>query len=467
MPKYIHVDLGMYTTKRGHSWHLAERCVKTAEDLGFDSVVLCKSTVEKETMAENSSGSFGNQKFKFVDYIGNTHRFSLCDAGQVRWPIIPFRTLPGMPRAWREVPGLLKGRVAGVRLQQVQCALGKLTEQLAAYYSSLQLERGDVVLFATSNEFEMAAHTQAIARLGTGVDWRVVFYFHWGIFSTASSSRVCSPKSRIMMMRDSIQASWKYMKARQKNSHLFAVSSGLARQLTPIIEEEVIELPVPATDSGLAVLPTPLDPVKNGLVRVGIAAFRNEQGVESLPRILNNVISAESRSTTVFVIPCQKNTELQIRSLVEADKLQSCEFWRYPLGADYSTWMNSCEAILLPYCSERYNVSSGRASGVALEAAVSGKVLIVPKKTSLATELCNEDLLDEVVASGQLSLMPRGNWVGYSYQSMEELKSKILAVTQNVTKIQAIASHQTESIRHQTNPSHFIAKVTGCENPTN
>ena len=463
MPKYVHIDTGMSTSKSGHSWPLVERCVKAAEDIEFDSVIFAKLTMEKEIMAKNSSGSFGNPKCIFVDCIGKTHRFSLCDSGQVRWPIIPFRTLPGLPRAWREVPGLLKARVARVRLHQVECALGNLTEQLVAYYSSLQLERGDVVLFATSKNSRWQLTHTAIAKLGTQVDWRVVFYFHWGIFSNAHSSRFCSPKSRIMMWRDSIQASWKYIKARQKNSVVFTPSLAVARQLTPIIEEEVIELPCPVTDSGPAVLPAPLDPVKNGLVRVGIAAFREEQGVDSLPKILNNVISAELTSTTVFVIPCREQTEQKIRSLVEPGKLQSCEFWRYPLDEDYRTWMNSCAAILLPYCSDRYSSSSGRASGVALEAALSGKVLIVPKKTSLATKVCNEDLLDEVVASRQLSLMPRENWVGYSYQSMEELKSTILSVTQNVIEIQAIASHQTASIRHRSDSSYFIAKVTGCE----
>ncbi len=465
MPKYIHIDSGMITTKWGHSWTQAKLCVKAAEGLGFDSLVIAKSSMKQEILAENLSGSFCTQNFKFFDYVGNTHRFSLNDSGQVRWPIIPFQILPGMPRAWREVPGLLRGRVAGTRVHQVQHALGKLTEQLAAYYASLQLERGDVVLFATSNEFEMAAHAQAIAKLGNRVDWRVAFYFHWGIFANASSSRFCSPGSRITMMRDSIQASWKYIKARQKQSHVFAASQALARQFAPLIEEDVIELPFPATDSGLAVLPTPLSPMKHGLLRVGIAAFRDEQGEDALPRILNTVISAESSSTTVFVIPCQKATELQIRNLVEADKLQSCEFWRFPLGEDYDSWMNSCAAILLPYCSDRYDASSGRASGVAIEAALRGKVLIVPKKTSLATHLCKEDLLDDVVASGQLSLMPRGDWVGYSYQSIEKLKSTILAVNQNAPKIQAIAAHQTESIRDLRNPSHFIANVTGFENP--
>lgn len=322
-----------------------------------------------------------------------------------------------------------------------------------------------MVLFATSNEFEMAAHAQAIARLGTRVDWRVAFYFHWGIFPSASSSRLCSPKSRITMMHDSIQASWKYIKARQKDSHLFAASLAVARQLTPFIEEEVMDLPVPANHFGPVELRTPLDSVKNGLMRVGIAAFRDEQGIDSLPKILNNIISAESRSTTVFVIPCEKKVELRLRSLVEADKLQSCEFWRYPLGADYENWMNSCEAILLPYCSERYSPASGRNSGVALEAALSGKVLIVPKKTSLAANLCNEDLLNKVVASGQLTQMPSENWIGYSYQCVEGLKSTILAVTRNITNIQSIAAHQAESFRHRTNPSYFIANVTGCENP--
>lgn len=432
-----------------------EVCIKAAEDLGYQAIVVGNSNLNIPIPSQ----SFGRD-FRFVRCVGPSHAFSLTDGGIIRWPVRVGYCFPLLPRSLAEFFGISKGCFSRYNPRSVQAAIGRLSDDLASLYESLDLGHGDVVVFSTSNEFEVASHAQAIMKLGVRVEWRVNFCFHYGVFPSRSSSRLCTPKARRKMLGYSLRRSFQAMIPLQSNVSVIGLSDEVTKQLEELVSVDAKTLRYPETSGHAWTTELPKKSESKNVMKVGVAAFREEQGLRNLPTLIPELNSI--KNTCSVSIPCTTQTrEWLLRELPE-DQRANCDFIEYPLSADlYSRWVSDCDIILLPYDGDSYSAHSGRCSGIAIDAAMNGKILLVPRHTSMERQLCSQEKLVNFLVGKKIPLDLHDSCIAFSYTSMESLKEKVNLIKNNADVLCEIASQQRTVIGDSLSPLRFVRALCG------
>lgn len=443
--KYIHIDPSLCHFA-GHHWGLAKLCCEAARESGYDVTIIANRSFQ------NCAESIGD-KFKFR-YLNSspTTLFSANNSGSIRWPIELSLTRLSIP----EIAGLAKGMVRGPSPSKVLRACDSLAMQLLEAFESMRLSSGDLTFYATSNEFELASHARAISRLGTEIAWRACFYFHYGIFPSKQSHGFMTPKRRLNILGKSMGRSISQIRKFQTNYELLGATSSIARQLSDQLASPVEELhwPVDLTRF-LSVKPDTQTDVTsdNKIIRISIAAFREEQGLKLVPTIITELCTHLKSVSFQLSVPCSEQVRSELQQLLSPEILAKTDFPSHPFKpGDYPKWINATDIMLLPYDTGKYNE---RLSGIAIESACMGKILIVPKGTLLSGNLQNK-------WSSQLKTVhstETGTWVGVAFEGIGELVAQIKLVCSNYSLFKSNARLSSILVRDFHSPHRFFNRI--------
>ena len=386
MPTYYHLDTGISSIGQ-HPWELGSNLLGAARKEGFHGVMVSHRSLNSTAgpCDDLPEGTIIRKLFR----CEAASIFSLNNSGFVRWPT-SISGFPAVPYGIAELLGNLKGLFFEPKIGRVIANFHQLRNDLFEFFSSTSFSNDDLVLLATTNEFECLALAAAVRSLVIKPTIRIGLYFHFGVFSSPKSSMMLPVPKRLRMMQRILREAIRNLEGVHLN--LFATSQGVAEQITAISDHACQYVPYPVSSFYSH---SNIQEDKPKRICVTVAGAREEQVGGSLEYLIRKLFSHPSLFENVDIAILGSNKFVETYLDIERELLKGCTdnpdclpriiAKNTPLSTyDYRAWLANSDLGVLLYDRDAYR---HRASGIFLELLTLGKPVIVPSMTTMSREL--------------------------------------------------------------------------------
>lgn len=378
MPSFVLVDQSLRSVG-GHPFDYAVHVLSAAEQAGYQPVL----ATHRKFRNRNSLP----RQFKVLPCFRHStySRFALYCAGPQLPPPIPGMVLQESSSANKREASWLQAIWLWFYNRARERQLRSFSKTCSQLFSTLNLQPGDHVFFATISEFEFIALSQFLgsADSASSATWHL--QFHFNIFE-GRPPEYASQQDRLNWVRQCLNLGWPLLQ--RVHLRFYNTSQQLAEQYIQLGLAKFRNLPYPVNPSICPSNPSAAEKT-HGPLRVTCAGgVRNEKGQTQLATTLGSVWSqlflSGKLQLHVQSKPSHRN-RLGLPAPESAAVSQPVVFWPHPLSPEnYTEFIRESHIGLLLYNSRRYYA---RRAGVLGEFLCAGVPVLVPSGCWLSEQI--------------------------------------------------------------------------------